>query len=355
MAGVTDFSRRASGIVSRFNHLRRRRFDEKLIIIESDDWGLERAGNSEAIAWAKGKFGEDKFTRWTLDALESVEDLNLLYQVLSSVRNYKGDHPVITANFITHNVDYASHESLRFKPLTEGFNFAGECLKDKYKEGIERKLIFPQLHGYSHFNIGGLMDYFNTDEGREAFGMKYFTCRTTLRANLAFLQGEMSAANSHMHRLREAVSVFNDYFGFRPKTVIPPAFILDREALAELASEGIKMLQSGNRLVNSKKEKYNIPYLREKEGFIWSYRNARLDPFPGYDFYHGVCLESIGRAFDSGVPAIIDFHRVNFAGTYASEYRERTIDELAKLLKGIVAKWPDAEFVHSQKLYEMIN
>ena len=101
-------------------------------------------------------------------------------------------------------------------------------------------------------------------------------------------------------------------------------------------------------------KRYSIPYFQKRNDIYWSIRNARLDPHQEYNFYHEQCIDSIGKAFENKVPAIIDFHRVNFAGTYAPEYRSRTIRELDLLLEKIYSKWPDVKFIHSQKLNDIL-
>lgn len=334
-------------------HYLRKRFRKKFVIIESDDWGLERGIDEESIEWAKQKFGEKNFTRWTLDALETKDDLDLLFELLRSHKDERGGHPVITANFITHNVDYSSKETLSFIPISQGFN-SRITLHETYKKGIDEGLIFPQLHGYSHYNITELRDYFSTDEAKEAFSKKFISCRSTIRGNLAFLQGELSKKNDQSSLIRDAADEFERTFGFRSRTIIPPTYILDKRVIDNLKQSGIELVQSSNRVQESDKRRYNVPFFRNRSGMIWSIRNARLDPYEGYDFYHQQCIDSVENAFRNESPAIIDFHRVNFSGRFNPAYRDRTLAELDSLIKKILLKWPDVTFIHSQKLLELI-
>ncbi len=332
-------------------HYLRRRFKEKYVIIESDDWGLERAVSDHSIEWAAAKFGREYFTRWTLDTLETKEDLELLFELLSSIRDNRGSHPVITANFITHNIDYQSNDKLGFIPISEGFN-SGAGPLELYHQGITQGLIFPQLHGYSHYNLSALVSFIDTDEARESFANGFAACRSTIRGNLAFLQGELGKSNQMYDKIAEAAKVFRETFGYDSLTFIPPTFILDQCALSLLKNAGIEMIQSANRLLDTSGDKYSRPYFRKSGGFVWSVRNARLDPFKGYDFDHLKCIASISSAFENNYPAVIDFHRVNFSGRFNPEYRNRTLKELRMLFKGILKRWPDAIFTHSQKFYQ---
>jgi len=336
-------------------YLFRKKFKERYIIIESDDWGLERALNKESIDWTGRKFGKENFSRWTTDSLESTEDLDCLYNVIEKFKDKFEYSPVITANFITHNIDYSSESKLNFKPLSSGYNnIENTQIRKKYEEGIKKKFIFPQLHGYSHYNCTELETYFDTEEGKEAFRNNFFVAKSTIKKNLSFLHGEMSNRNQKAGLIIEAAKEFENYFGFKSKSLIPPTFIFDLELAKILTQNGIEMIQSSNRLVNSDKKKYRFPYYRKRKGMYWSERNARLDPHPEYKFFYEQCLNSVERAYESSSPAVIDFHRVNFAGKYTPEYRERTLKELEKLFEEIHKRWPDTKFIHTQKLVEIL-
>lgn len=335
-------------------HYLRKKFSDNYIIIESDDWGMERALNQDSVKWMEKKFGKERLSRWSYDSLESSEDLNELYDVLKKYRSKFEFPPVITANFITHNVDYTSREELRFIPLSKGFNTETRDLEEKYSEGINGELIYPQLHGFSHFNLKALEDYFNTEEGRESFENKYLAARSTVKGNLSFLHGELSINNPENGKLIEASEEFRKYFGFYSKSIIPPTFIFDHELTGILKESRISLVQSSNRLETSEDKRLNIPFFRKSNGLYWSIRNARLDPHENYKFYHEQCVSSIENAFKNKTPAIIDFHRVNFAGTYAPEYRSTTIKELDLLLDKIYQKWPRVKFIHTQKFNDIL-
>ena len=156
-------------------HYLRKRINEKFIIIESDDWGLERAITYDAITCLEKRHGKERLSRWTFDSLETPDDLDELYGVLEKYKSKFDLPPVITANFITHNIDYSSFDKLRFIPISKGFNNDENKLMKLYKTGIENNFIFPQLHGYSHYNIFSMNEYFNTGEGKEAFEERFFS------------------------------------------------------------------------------------------------------------------------------------------------------------------------------------
>ncbi len=335
-------------------HFLRNKLKQKYIIIESDDWGLERALDKQSVEWMKKKYTPEKMSRWSFDSLETEEDMNKLYEVLNLYKGKFDSPPVITANFITYNVDYSVKETLQFRSLSDGFNDSGNNIKEKYFEGIQCGLIFPQLHGYSHYNISESEKYFNTSEGKESFENNFFYAKTTIKGYLSFLHGEFGSENFKNNYLNLASEEFKKYFGFYSSTLIPPTFIFDKEYIDEVKKNNIKLIQSSNRLVTTDGKRYKYPYLQNRKGLYWSIRNARLDPHVSYGFDHLQCLDSIEKAFKYDLPAVIDFHRVNFAGSFDPAYRSDTLKELSLLLKSIHKKWPDSQFIHSQNLNEIL-
>ena len=335
-------------------HLRRRTH-RKVIVIESDDWGMERAVDEKALSWMRERFGESNFTRWSTDALETREDLEMLYNVLEGFKTKFKLPPIITANFVTHNVDYSSPDKLKLLPLTEGFNEQSDDVRYFYKVGIEKGFIYPQLHGYSHYNITQLEKYFITSEGREAFQKTFLFARSTIRRNTSFLHGELDRSNEEAGRFLEGIDVFQRMFGYRPTSFIAPTYILDTCFLDLLKSNGIQVLQAGNRLVNSSNQRLFYPILRKRNGLLWSIRNVRLDPHRDYGFDSQRAVADIETAFENKLPAVIDFHRVNFAGRYNPSYRDETICQLRSLLNSIYEKWPEAVFLTSNQLKDALH
>jgi hypothetical protein len=303
----------------------------------------------------KQKFGEGNFTRWSTDALETKDDLELLYSVLEDFKTKFEFPPVITANFITHNVDYSSRDELKFRPLTEGFNEQTEDVRHFYKVGIEKKYIYPQLHGYSHYNLTQLEKYFDTPEGRDAFHETFLFARSTIKGNTSFLHREVDGSNGNAGKLATAIDVFKGMFGYHPISYIAPTYIIETSFLHVLRDNRIQILQAGNRLVNSRKERHFYPLLRERKGLLWSIRNVRLDPHRDYGFDASRAVADINNAFENKLPAVIDFHRVNFAGKYNPTYRSETISQLRSLFDSIYKKWPEACFLTSNQLKEALS
>ena len=320
----------------------RRKFNENYIIIESDDWGMDQSHSYEGIEYLKSQYGKDKFTRWTTDALETDEDIELLFDIL---RDYKSDFeypPVITTNFITHNIDY-NNQQLSFIPMSKKFNNNSSKL---YHEGISNRLIYPQLHGYSHYNIKKLGEFLNCKEGKKLFKYGFLNGLSTLRGKTDIFHSELTDSISTIQKnLQAALNEFNNFFGFQPSTFIPPHFLINLDLLGFFRTKQLKGIQASNRLIDIRGKRVRKSFFIKTNGIIWMPRNARLDPHPDYNFFSKECIAQIKNAFKLKMPAIIDFHRVNIAGKYNKKYRDIALNELRNVFSSIKIFCPEAKFI----------
>lgn len=334
----------------------RRKTNKKIVVIESDDWGLAMAPSAEAIEWAAKTYGRNKFSRYTTDALETTDDLELLYALLSDYKTKFENPPVITANFITHNLIYGNDCQINFAPITKTIKTDNEALYNYYMDGMKQNFIRPQLHGYSHYNLSKILSTALTQQEIENYKQEFFFVETTLHDSKRKYEGECSVSNKNYEvQFAQAQQVFSDMFGYYSASFIPPRYIIDKECLPILEQHHIKYLQAGNGLVNTEGRKYKVPFFRKYKNIFWGIRNCRLDPHPEYNFDAAFCIKSIEKAFERRVPAIIDFHRVNFSGTFNTEQRQKTISELKKVFDYLYEKHPDSIFTSSDKVMEVID
>ena len=80
--------------------------NEKLIIIESDDWGAIRTPSKEVITYFEKKGFAIANSIYKNDALASQEDLEKLFEVLQAYAGSDDKPAVITANCIMANPDF---------------------------------------------------------------------------------------------------------------------------------------------------------------------------------------------------------------------------------------------------------
>jgi hypothetical protein len=332
----------------------RKKIKTKCIVLESDDWGLERAKDEFALQKVIEKYGKQYISRWTTDSLETVEDLDSIFELLNRYKERFENGPILTANFITHNLDYSSKGELQFRAISDGFNFGESELFKKYKEGINRKIFMPQLHGFSHYNVSLLEQDFKSPDFIDDLEVGFPLAKSTIKGRLSIYRSECFDPNFQKNFV-QAVKVFKDVFGFYAKTFIPPNYIYNQKENFVLSNNNIELLQSGAQLTSSEGKNFISPLFRKKKKLIYSERNARLDTHVDYNFPANQCINSIETAFLNKVPAIVDIHRANFSGKFTPETRQRTLEELDKVFRYLSQKHPDAEFISSDILIKKLN
>ena len=93
-----------------------------------------------------------------------------------------------------------------------------------------------------------------------------------------------------------------------------------------------------------------------KYGQRFLVRNAFFEPthFNGMNHITDL-LNRMDIAFFWNKPAIIDTHRLNYVGTYDLNNKVNNICNLESLLKEIIRKWPEVEFLSSNELTNEIK
>lgn len=86
-------------------------------------------------------------------------------------------------------------------------------------------------------------------------------------------------------------------------------------------------------------------------GLLYWRRNGTFEPSRDWTFdWVNRVLGEMKIAFGSKKPFVISSHRVNYIGHIVKENRENTLTLLNKLLKEILKKYPDVEFMSSDQL-----
>lgn len=343
------------------------RCNKKIIVIDSDDWGSIRIPNKSVRDRMIKKFPEiqnDSF--YLYDTIASGNDLTALFEVLNKHKDSKGNHPCITVNTIMANPDFDAISKNHFDEfIYERFDktierYYSDNTVKLWKEGLNNKLFFPQLHGREHLHaLQWIYELKNKNEIVHFAFANYTYCFPILvkhgfsrknvmsALNLSGLDGE---AIYHEKYLTESVKLFNDYFGFPSNSFIAPAYIWNDKHEEILSSLGVKLIKGlGYQYspINSDSFKKIFHYTgqRNKFGQYYLIRNAFFEPslLPGKDWVNE-CLKRIDLAFKFKKPAIIGSHRVNFIGTIEEKNRTNNLILFDELLKKIINKWPDVEF-----------
>lgn len=354
-------------------HTRRR-----IVVIESDDWGALRMPSREAYdrMLAEGiRVDRDPYCHY--DGLETASDLEALYDVLQSVSDSTGRHPVITADAVVANPDFgkireSGFAEYHYEPVTDTFARSArhEGAWEMWRQGMDGGLIHPQFHGREHLNVKKWMEALNGDDviTRRAFDFGTFglTSDVDSRIRTNYMGAYNSAlpedVSSYGKILAEGLDLFEQIFGFRSQSFIATTYTWPCEIEPFLSKGGVRYLQGMVSqcvpLDDDRTFKYrnsNFAGRRSPNGLTYLMRNAYFEPsqHPGRDWV-GDCLRRIEIAFRWHKPATISAHRLNFIGSIDPMNTSRNLPMFKTLLQTIVRRWPDVEFMTSDELGKLM-
>lgn len=352
------------------NEKRGWRTDRKIVVIESDDWGSIRMPSREVYEKCLEQgFRVDQSHYNKYDSLASKQDFEHLFSILSQHKDKNNNSPVITANTLVANPDFKrikdnNFSKYYFERFTDTINRYEDCSLAAWNEGIDNELFSPQLHGREHLNITRWMEYLQSKSKEIVFafdnnliGLGPSITNNKLPSFVqAFDQEHYLPDHSIEKILKDAVSIFEDVFGYQSKSFIAPNYIWNKRIEEVLANLNVKYLQGGMvQKINSKKNIYH--YLGEENSFGQLYLTRNVIYEPSSDLkkdWNSLALKQIKRAFQLNKPAIICMHRVNFIGSIFEVNRVNNLKLFNELLSQIVQIWPEIEFMNSAQLGDLI-
>lgn len=344
----------------------------KIVVIESDDWGSIRMSSKEAlekIAKVNPHILKSKFVQ--LDGLEKTQDLELLFEVLAKFRDCNGNQPVITALALTSNPDFQKIKNSNFEyhseSITETYKKYGESkLIELWKNvGISSNLFYPQFHGKEHLHPER---YISRIEDINDIEHQGFLNNSIIGGGVenSRVKNFMAAFEYHKEddqrniemRTEEGLKDFETLFGFKSKSFCPSQSIYGEHLFEVLKNNGVHVIQSGQQFRPEKLSLKKIDHYwgdTTMNGLIFWRRNCTFETYKENRVDHvDECLKEIEIAFRWGKPAVINSHRINFTSRISSILRDKTLSDLEVLLKAILKKWPEVEFVNSQQLTEIM-
>lgn len=349
--------------------------NRKLIVITSDDWGSIRVESAEVREQliAEGiDMGTSRFDKF--DTLETNADMEQLFSVLRSHKDSKGNFAVFTSLTNVANPDFSKIESSDFEEYYyEVFTNTLDKSKERdkvfeyYKEGINDNIFVPEFHGREHINIGSWMKALKLNNEITRKGFKYHFPFVKDKNNPEFAKGYGYAFDGTSYTsqqkgvIKDGLEIFESLFNYKATFFTAPSMIYNRELEKQLYDSGIKMIDVPKlQQVPSGDNKYKkrLTYFgkNNKFGQIYINRNAVFEPNIS-DNDDGVdsCINKITEAFKQNKPAVISNHRAAFCGSIDTANRDKGINALDKLLKTILMKWPDAEFVSMKELHKIMT
>ncbi|MCW3804147.1 hypothetical protein [Plebeiibacterium marinum] len=345
----------------------------KIVVIESDDWGSIRMPSIEVY----NKFRQKGFDLTNsdynrLDSLECNDDLSELLGVLDSYKDSIGNSAVITANMVVGNPDF---RKIKESGFTEYHVEKVEETLSRYdhhdrvlslwKEGYSKHLFYPQFHAREHVNVVRWMDELNKRTKEILYSFENGTTFSG-KGDYSFMEVLDYNTPKDLHfmkeSLKEGLNMFEELFGFRSKSFIPPCYAWDSNVEDTLAKGGVKYIQGlfvqcvPTGTFGEYKRKYHFMGSKNSYGQRYLVRNCFFEPsITNNNDPVGECLQRIQYSFRYNKPAIISSHRINFIGALVKKNREVNLILLGKLLKEIVKRWPDVEFMTSDQLGDLMT
>ena len=352
----------------------------KIIVISVDDYGNVRL-NSKESRIKMNSLGIKIHTRFdAFDALETKDDLNLLYDVLTSVKDRNGRHAIFTPFSLPCNINFEKMEkknytNYEYELLPETFHKLSslypksyEGAWDMWKEGINLGLMKPQFHGREHLNLKVFKEKLEKKDFEVLTALKnrsYTSISSSgypsIGYTAAFEFDKFEENKQFEEIIKIGLNEFEKVFDYRATHFNAPGGREHSTIHKMLNKNGIKYLDSPlikkEHLGETKyKTIYNFTGKKNNLGMIFQVRNVVFEPTNAKEFdWVNYSLKQIETAFFWNRPAIISSHRVNFCGHIDKENRKIGINALKNLLKKIVDKWPDVEFMSSEELGSLIN
>lgn len=353
--------------------------EAKIVVIESDDWGTIRMSSKSAFytLFERG-YSVDQCPYNTNDALESNIDLEMLFEVLGSVKGCNGNPAILTANNIVANPDFEKIKDSDFKEyhyeaFTETLKRYPEHDKviDLYREGITQGVVMPQFHGREHLNVHRWMKALQNQSEAELLAFNLYVFSPKIAQATGYQNEYMDALDFQSKNelefqkesIAEGLKLFQETWGFKSESFIAPCYIWHTDLESTLKQNGVKYIQG---LVNQLEPtegnswKYNkkYHYQGQKGGLGQRYfiRNAFFEPTiqPNFD-WESDCLRRISIAFKMNKPAIISSHRLNYMGYLNPKNREVNLKRLRNLLLEIKKQWPEVQFMSTNQLGQLYD
>ena len=352
--------------------------NRKILVIESDDWGSIRMPSREVNDFLINngyKINNLLFNRY--DSLAGETDLTMLFEVLQSAKDKNNNPAVITANTIVANPDFLkikaeNYQNYYYEPFTETLKKYENHQNsfELWKQGIESGIFRPQFHGREHLNVIRWMKALQNNTGKARFASDL--------GMFDLSEGNQITEDSYMdtfnfvseseldfleNSLKEGLNLFENIFGYKSTTFIAPCYIWDSRLNKTLVDQGVKGLQGGWFQLEPKigkehrfRKVFHYTGQQNKYGQTYLVRNISFEPSinTNNNLIKDV-LDRIDFLYKMKKPAIICSHRLNYIGYIDSENRKKNLKLLGELLKQIVCRWPDVEFISSDKLAKIIG
>ncbi len=352
----------------------------KIVVFAVDDFGNVRLDSKEA---RKRMDKAGLKTPGHFDAYDSLEnriDLEILFDVLSSVKDRNGGPAILTAFSVPCNIDFErmardDYSEYHYELLPQTYEKLSYYYPSSYigtwqlwKNGVSEGLILPQFHGREHLNLKVFEEKLQKRDNELIVALKNRSYTSisksfypTISPTAAFEFWDFEENDRFRSIIEDGMNAFEKVFGFRALHFNPPGGGEHPYIHSFLKQSGIKyidttMIKREHQGLGKFTNVFNYTGKSDKLGLIYNVRNVIFEPLQKLDYdWVNYTLKQIEIAFRWHKPAVISSHRANFCGHISQNNRDIGLTSLKHLLKSIVNRWPDIEFCSSVRLMEIVN
>lgn len=349
-----------------------KRVKEKLVLIESDDWGAIRTPSIDAVHAFQKKGLDIGKSIYRVDALESQDDLELLFEMLSQHQDRQGSPAKLTANAIMANPDFAKIKAsdfteFHYEKFTDTFqkypNHANNL--NLWNQGKAQGVFQPQFHGREHLNYKRWLRVLQQKNEAALFCFDWGATYSG-KDDYSFMEAYDWDTPDDISEQKEVIAdglkIFKETFGEASKSFIAPCYNWDPLIEPVLKENGIEWIQgiSTQLMPTGTFDQYT----RLKHTFgetnvlgqRYNIRNCVFEPSmnPNRDWVNS-CLAQVSSAFHWNKPAVVGSHRINYIGYIDEKNRDKGLKDLNLLLKSILKKWPEVRFISTDELSEFVG
>lgn len=361
-------------VTSAWCALRDFRTNQHIVVFESDDWGSIRMSNRKD--WGdllNMGYAVDKRPYERFDTLESPNDLEALFEVLSKFKDANGNHPVLTANMLMVNPDFEKikeerYQAYYYEPIADTYTryYGDTRVLALMKQGMDSGVFMPQSHGREHFNVRQWLAGLQAGNEDLLTAYRFGMCGIAPKAHPEIGNQMMSAllaSNEYEQKeidriVAEGLTLFEKMWGFKSKTFVAPRYLWNESSEKTLSENGVELFQTDRR----SKPAFHSPVRffstgsRNKYGQVYSVRNCRFEPATkeGGESVDDL-MEQIDNTFKQHKLVVFSTHRINYAGGIDESNRTRTLRVLDEFLTRLLIKYPDTVFMSSNQLIEVLK
>lgn len=351
----------------------------KILCIYVDDYGSIRVKDRKAYESLKEASVPVDNSRYAkFDTLASTEDLQMTFDVLTSVKDFQGRYACFTPFAIVANPDFEKIRESGFihyyrEPFTETLKRYGssyENVFELWKQGIDERIFVPEYHGTEHINVKRFMEALQRGHkttrlafDNECVAIPTLTGDESLKHDTTTFFIEKAVENEALKEdIKVGMSLFEDLLGYRSRQFTPGAGIYSPALHSALKDEGIEYINVNRYTAYPMGEGRYVKHFlsngkSNEVGQKYVVRNCVFEPY--WDNCHrnnnavACCLQNVAAAFRMHAPAIISTHRVNFVGSLESKHRDDSLQQLKELLSEIIKRWPDVEFMDGSQMCDI--